>query len=142
MPGSSRSCFSSMRATGSAHALIVSAAERYARILKRFSPLISSRSAIPEKICAIGWLSTPQAVPLDGVVQQPRPSQRQRLSDGRAFRGWSEAKETPAPAGATHLGRDCAGCFRPRDQTIDDLSLIHISEPTRLLSISYAVFCL
>src|SRR5678815_5877064 len=24
----------------------------------------------------------------------------------------------------------------------DDLSLIHISEPTRLLSISYAVFCL
>ena len=25
---------------------------------------------------------------------------------------------------------------------IQDLSLIHISEPTRLLSISYAVFCL
>src|SRR5678816_1730894 len=25
---------------------------------------------------------------------------------------------------------------------VDDLSLIHISEPTRLLSISYAVFCL
>src|SRR5678815_5830807 len=27
-------------------------------------------------------------------------------------------------------------------QNVDDLSLIHISEPTRLLSISYAVFCL
>ena len=27
-------------------------------------------------------------------------------------------------------------------QAIEDLSLIHISEPTRLLSISYAVFCL
>src|SRR5678816_4619716 len=27
-------------------------------------------------------------------------------------------------------------------QTLSDLSLIHISEPTRLLSISYAVFCL
>src|SRR5678816_4768227 len=26
-------------------------------------------------------------------------------------------------------------------RTVDDLSLIHISEPTRLLSISYAVFC-
>ena len=26
--------------------------------------------------------------------------------------------------------------------TIEELSLIHISEPTRLLSISYAVFCL
>eukprot|EP00658_Telonema_sp_P-2_P015453 TRINITY_DN15941_c0_g1_i3.p1 TRINITY_DN15941_c0_g1~~TRINITY_DN15941_c0_g1_i3.p1 ORF type:complete len:113 (+),score=24.66 TRINITY_DN15941_c0_g1_i3:105-443(+) len=28
------------------------------------------------------------------------------------------------------------------EATEDDLSLIHISEPTRLLSISYAVFCL
>eukprot|EP00658_Telonema_sp_P-2_P067823 TRINITY_DN5675_c0_g1_i2.p2 TRINITY_DN5675_c0_g1~~TRINITY_DN5675_c0_g1_i2.p2 ORF type:complete len:107 (-),score=31.52 TRINITY_DN5675_c0_g1_i2:19-339(-) len=27
-------------------------------------------------------------------------------------------------------------------KVINDLSLIHISEPTRLLSISYAVFCL
>src|SRR5678815_5007273 len=27
-------------------------------------------------------------------------------------------------------------------QTMEELSLIHISEPTRLLSISYAVFCL
>eukprot|EP00658_Telonema_sp_P-2_P045696 TRINITY_DN33690_c0_g1_i1.p1 TRINITY_DN33690_c0_g1~~TRINITY_DN33690_c0_g1_i1.p1 ORF type:complete len:279 (-),score=14.96 TRINITY_DN33690_c0_g1_i1:77-913(-) len=30
----------------------------------------------------------------------------------------------------------------PQQSTIDILSLIHISEPTRLLSISYAVFCL
>src|SRR5678815_1977800 len=28
------------------------------------------------------------------------------------------------------------------DADVQDLSLIHISEPTRLLSISYAVFCL
>src|SRR5678815_6196623 len=28
------------------------------------------------------------------------------------------------------------------DRHVEDLSLIHISEPTRLLSISYAVFCL
>eukprot|EP00658_Telonema_sp_P-2_P082822 TRINITY_DN8827_c0_g1_i1.p1 TRINITY_DN8827_c0_g1~~TRINITY_DN8827_c0_g1_i1.p1 ORF type:complete len:416 (+),score=104.07 TRINITY_DN8827_c0_g1_i1:87-1250(+) len=30
----------------------------------------------------------------------------------------------------------------PREATAENLSLIHISEPTRLLSISYAVFCL
>ena len=30
----------------------------------------------------------------------------------------------------------------PPDVVLLDLSLIHISEPTRLLSISYAVFCL
>ena len=29
-----------------------------------------------------------------------------------------------------------------RAYTVQTLSLIHISEPTRLLSISYAVFCL
>ena len=29
-----------------------------------------------------------------------------------------------------------------RDKSVRVLSLIHISEPTRLLSISYAVFCL
>src|SRR5678816_1328219 len=31
---------------------------------------------------------------------------------------------------------------RAQRRTVSDLSLIHISEPTRLLSISYAVFCL
>src|SRR5678815_4853209 len=30
----------------------------------------------------------------------------------------------------------------PKNGGIEGLSLIHISEPTRLLSISYAVFCL
>ena len=29
----------------------------------------------------------------------------------------------------------------PLELSIEELSLIHISEPTRLLSISYAVFC-
>ena len=32
--------------------------------------------------------------------------------------------------------------FSDLSQTGQNLSLIHISEPTRLLSISYAVFCL
>src|SRR5678815_5911445 len=35
---------------------------------------------------------------------------------------------------------NAAGKYDPKD--IAALSLIHISEPTRLLSISYAVFCL
>ena len=39
-----------------------------------------------------------------------------------------------AAAGAVHA--------MVRDADIEQLSLIHISEPTRLLSISYAVFCL
>src|SRR5678815_5968538 len=33
-------------------------------------------------------------------------------------------------------------CGSGRNQSCIQLSLIHISEPTRLLSISYAVFCL
>eukprot|EP00658_Telonema_sp_P-2_P060285 TRINITY_DN49239_c0_g1_i1.p1 TRINITY_DN49239_c0_g1~~TRINITY_DN49239_c0_g1_i1.p1 ORF type:complete len:111 (-),score=15.44 TRINITY_DN49239_c0_g1_i1:53-385(-) len=33
-------------------------------------------------------------------------------------------------------------CFSDVDRVVYNLSLIHISEPTRLLSISYAVFCL
>ena len=35
-----------------------------------------------------------------------------------------------------------AGALPGEEGTVDILSLIHISEPTRLLSISYAVFCL
>ena len=53
MPGISRSCLSSICATGlSADAAMVSA-PRYARILNGFSPLISSRSAISERTCAM-----------------------------------------------------------------------------------------
>eukprot|EP00658_Telonema_sp_P-2_P029165 TRINITY_DN22229_c0_g1_i2.p1 TRINITY_DN22229_c0_g1~~TRINITY_DN22229_c0_g1_i2.p1 ORF type:complete len:107 (-),score=33.77 TRINITY_DN22229_c0_g1_i2:58-378(-) len=36
----------------------------------------------------------------------------------------------------------CSSKFRLEAPVGFDLSLIHISEPTRLLSISYAVFCL
>src|SRR5678815_2697319 len=42
-----------------------------------------------------------------------------------------------APGGAAG-----AGCRAARRAVLQGLSLIHISEPTRLLSISYAVFCL
>src|SRR5678815_5791663 len=36
----------------------------------------------------------------------------------------------------------CQACPVPEIANVFNLSLIHISEPTRLLSISYAVFCL
>src|SRR5678815_476164 len=39
-------------------------------------------------------------------------------------------------------GRSCTDSSQCRGKCVIDLSLIHISEPTRLLSISYAVFCL
>src|SRR5678816_1330583 len=57
--------------------------------------------------------------------------ERTRLNFDRGFMitpGWREAG----------LGMTDRARYRPRY----DLSLIHISEPTRLLSISYAVFCL
>eukprot|EP00658_Telonema_sp_P-2_P078114 TRINITY_DN7236_c0_g1_i7.p1 TRINITY_DN7236_c0_g1~~TRINITY_DN7236_c0_g1_i7.p1 ORF type:complete len:244 (-),score=99.69 TRINITY_DN7236_c0_g1_i7:112-843(-) len=37
---------------------------------------------------------------------------------------------------------ELAACVRDGKEAVQGLSLIHISEPTRLLSISYAVFCL
>src|SRR5674536_380765 len=42
----------------------------------------------------------------------------------------------------THSSTYEAGASARRTQDVVTLSLIHISEPTRLLSISYAVFCL
>src|SRR5450756_2757033 len=50
-------------------------------------------------------------------------------------------------AGEPGAEQDVAGCFGPaqvagQGDTDDGLSLIHISEPTRLGMISYAVFCL
>src|SRR5678815_6158301 len=66
-----------------------------------------------------------------------------------AVEAFSDEAAPPAVAllyGAEHavlqLGGDAARGigFRPQQEQL--LSLIHISEPTRLLSISYAVFCL
>src|SRR5258705_7645708 len=119
MPGRSSSCFSSMRATGSAHALIVSAAERYARILKTFSPLISRRSAISAKTCAIGRLSTRQAVALDGEVKQPGAAGGERVGDRGTHIGRPVAEQAPAAARAAPLRRGRAGRHRPRDERLD-----------------------
>src|SRR5678815_6004032 len=54
--------------------------------------------------------------------------------------------EIAIPHGDLSMTLTIQSAIRPQFRTIDGLSvrlsLIHISEPTRLLSISYAVFCL
>eukprot|EP00658_Telonema_sp_P-2_P027961 TRINITY_DN21513_c0_g1_i1.p1 TRINITY_DN21513_c0_g1~~TRINITY_DN21513_c0_g1_i1.p1 ORF type:complete len:336 (+),score=22.00 TRINITY_DN21513_c0_g1_i1:172-1179(+) len=57
-----------------------------------------------------------------------------------------KAKEEHTPkacylSAITHR-KICPAAWNNLANTLSDLSLIHISEPTRLLSISYAVFCL
>eukprot|EP00658_Telonema_sp_P-2_P032395 TRINITY_DN24001_c0_g1_i16.p1 TRINITY_DN24001_c0_g1~~TRINITY_DN24001_c0_g1_i16.p1 ORF type:complete len:421 (-),score=64.15 TRINITY_DN24001_c0_g1_i16:122-1384(-) len=76
-----------------------------------------------------------------GGISRTDP-QAKWLYQGWAIRGWSDA------AGASRIKAlyDAVphGQWIPLDMDIQGiwLSLIHISEPTRLLSISYAVFCL
>src|SRR5678815_5338369 len=63
-----------------------------------------------------------------------------------------DAPSTDSSPTAEFVTVDCPYCGEAFDTRADasagsctyveDLSLIHISEPTRLLSISYAVFCL
>src|SRR5678815_6074169 len=57
---------------------------------------------------------------------EPRPAARAEL-----LRHWRN-----------RAGRDSRATESVRRGAVGGLSLIHISEPTRLLSISYAVFCL
>src|SRR5450756_3095267 len=80
------------------------------------------------------WLAaaSPLHSPRQGASRVPaRPPHRSPSSDGRA-----EAVDTLYD----HRSRP-ASCPTVRDQKDWDLSLIHISEPTRLGMISYAVFC-
>eukprot|EP00658_Telonema_sp_P-2_P021018 TRINITY_DN18339_c0_g1_i1.p1 TRINITY_DN18339_c0_g1~~TRINITY_DN18339_c0_g1_i1.p1 ORF type:complete len:451 (-),score=95.01 TRINITY_DN18339_c0_g1_i1:46-1398(-) len=59
---------------------------------------------------------------------------------GSAADGWKD-EDFGGGDGPTSTGQQHAPLKHKR-YTAQDLSLIHISEPTRLLSISYAVFCL
>src|ERR1041384_4082598 len=98
MPGSARSCVSFSRETASPAVATVSAADRYARILKAFSPLISSRSTISPRTCAIEALSTGQPVPLEREVDHAGAATGERLPDrGSGFR----RTETEQAAAAT-----------------------------------------
>src|SRR5678815_296441 len=81
---------------------------------------------------------------------QPQPRRRQPRLDEQ-----DERRKVHRPPTRAHhrgvLGQDTAQgqrwqkelerLFREQNQRVRELSLIHISEPTRLLSISYAVFC-
>src|SRR5688572_28018819 len=108
-----------MRATGSAQAASVSAAVRYARILKAFSPLISSRSAISAKTCATCLLSTGEPVPFDPEIEHAGAAGGQRVANRVAAVRWAVAEETPAAPRAAHLGGRGAGLCGPGDQIID-----------------------
>src|SRR6187402_145347 len=120
MPGIARSWASVIRATASPVVAIVSAAERYARILNAFSPLISRRSAISPNTCATEALSTGEPVALERVVDQPGAALGQRLLYAGHRLGRPEAEETPATAGAAHLGGRRTGRAGPRDEIVDE----------------------
>src|SRR5678815_1121857 len=75
------------------------------------------------------------------------------LPGDRHYRDVRRQRDIPASASPHALGAPGSSSYaweQGRNWTrwrrlaypLEDLSLIHISEPTRLLSISYAVFCL
>src|SRR5678815_5353895 len=84
-------------------------------------------------------------------TMRDRPMVLVRVEDAHGIAGWGEIWCNFPAVGAEHRARLVQGVLaplatsRPFDDppaAFDFLSLIHISEPTRLLSISYAVFCL
>src|SRR6266851_469466 len=119
MPGISRKAAASSAARSCGWLAAMSAALRYARILKGLSFLISSRSAISRKILAIAWLSNPQAFRLDLVLEQPRAPGRERRGDRDLRVGRPVTNQTPAAARAAHLGPRCPGRHRTGDEIVD-----------------------
>src|SRR5689334_3989011 len=83
MPGISRSPVSSSAARSCGWFDAMSAPLRYARILKGFSSLISSRSAISRRTRAMAALSNPEPFGFDAVVEQPRAAGGERLRNRR-----------------------------------------------------------
>src|SRR5678815_4161952 len=77
---------------------------------------------------ATGWTPAPILVEDGETLAAAAPAYLKAHSQGEYVfdHGWADAWER------------AGGAYYPKLQ----LSLIHISEPTRLLSISYAVFCL
>src|SRR5678816_2924001 len=88
-------------------------------------------------ICSDAVISAPTERTASAANEMPSMVRRPRITSRIAA-----SVVEPRRLQAVHRGVAAAG----RDQLIVpavlDLSLIHISEPTRLLSISYAVFCL
>src|SRR5687768_8875652 len=119
IPGIARSCASSSRATASGQAAIVSLADRYARILNAFSPLISSRSATSPSTCAMARLSTHQPVLLEGVVENRGAAGGKGFGDVAAPLRRAVAEHAAAASGAADLGGRGPGLRGSRDQLLD-----------------------
>src|SRR5678815_2895177 len=85
--------------------------------------------------------TTTNATPADmnnTLTDEQKKEGWQLLFDGTSTSGWHKYGNTPA--GTSWKVAD-GTLYLDASDTLN-LSLIHISEPTRLLSISYAVFCL
>src|SRR5687767_14779353 len=120
MPGSPRSWASVSPATCSPEVCTTSAADRYARILKAFSPLISSRSAMSDSTRAMAALSTHEPLPLEAVVEHPRPAGLERRANAALPRRRTETEQAPPAPGAAHLGGRRARRPGAHDEILDD----------------------
>src|SRR5215831_6737198 len=97
----------------------MSATLRYARILNGFSPLISRRSAISERMTAMAALSNPETFRLDVKVEDACTTLLQCRRDGRLTVGRSVAEQAPAAAGAADLRGGGARDARPAHEIVD-----------------------
>src|SRR5262245_17475903 len=107
----------------------MSAPLRYARILNGLSFLISRRSAISRRMRAIAWLSNHEPFGFEPEVQYARAAFRERSFDGRLCGRRAEGEQTPAAAGAAHLGRGRAGRRCASDQVVNRRRAYPRSEP-------------
>src|SRR5678815_2464321 len=91
--------------------------------------------------CASRRRTSSDARPANSGIDQD--GRLREMVDGKAgtHRGILVVISSPSGAGKTTLAHRLAEQER-LEFSVSYLSLIHISEPTRLLSISYAVFCL
>src|SRR6185436_5617561 len=119
MPGISRRPAASSVARSCGWLEAMSAALRYARILKGFSSLISSRSAISRRMRAMAALSNPETFHLDLVVEHTRSARGQRRRH-RVPGFWrSVADDTSAATGAADFRRGRTRALRARDHVVD-----------------------
>src|SRR5262245_8137372 len=104
---------------------MASDAFRYARILKGFSFLISSRSPISASVLAIARLSTrrrgvdPQALALDAESEDPGAAAGERVSDRRHIAGLAQAEQAAAAARSTHFPPQRSRTARRRQEGVD-----------------------
>ena len=96
----------------------------------------------------------PAASPVDARHHQPEHRRQPRKRTRYGEPGWWHSRFRPGAAPSPSVGHHPGSALRRKtagvpagapaqgSATVRGLSLIHISEPTRLGMISYAVFCL